>query len=152
MLITPDDAFELMQSLPRCRGLSAESVSAWESQAGVSAPESFRRMLAVTGQDMRWLLPEGLHQLEDVAQHRNVANELLEDAGATFRLTESEIVLEFYEGQGFAYFSCGHDDPEVVEWFEGQKQPRSSGRRLGVFTVAAIRRYLSLANSDGAAQ
>jgi hypothetical protein len=152
MLITPDDAFDLMPSLPRCRGLSGESISAWESQAGIGVPKTIRRILAVTGQDMGWLFSEGLHQLEDVAQHRNVANELLEDAGADFRVTESEIVLELYEGDGLPCFSCGQDDPEIFERFEVQKQPRSSGKRLGVSTVSAIRRYLSLANSDVAAQ
>lgn len=97
---------------------------------------------------MQWLFPEGLHQLDDVAQLRDAANELLDDAGESFRLMESDVVLEFYEGQGFAFFSCDQDDPEVIEWFEGQRQPKSSGRRLGVFVAAAIRRYLGLAKSN----
>ena len=139
---TTADAFHLMASLPSCCGLSSAEILAWEQASGVVAGATFGRLLAATGRDLRWLFPSDFKSLDSLVVMRQDANELLGETGVELRLGPTDVVLEFFGGEGFAYFQCGDDDPEVWRFMEWERQPIPLKLRLGLYIVQAMQRYL----------
>ena len=145
MISTPTEAFEVLASLPGCDRLSLDEVESWERANDINAGRTFRQLLTTVGCDASWLFPNGFSRLADLPALRQDANEILSDSGSDLRLGATDVVLDFFGGEGFSYFRCVEDDPEVFKFFEWEPKPSPAGVRLGLYVVQALNTYLQRA-------
>jgi len=137
-VVTAEDAFELLATLPRCTGLSDSEIDHSEAGSGVHFAADFRRLLRITGRSMGWLFPDGLDNAADVGQLRQQAAELFAEYGWT--LGPSDVVLEIL-GQGCEVMVLRPMRDESRVWRYFGPEPTDTGLSLGLYLAMALERH-----------
>ncbi len=149
-LVTPEDAFALLEVLPRCVGLTDTEIDLVEAADGVPFGADFRRLLRAAGGSLGWLFPKGLSHPSQVAELRREAAS--EFAGSGWSPGPTDIVLEFYEqGCGAVFVRESGGQSKVFRYTEGAGGPVDSGLSLGLYLAGALERHLAPNAEPGAA-
>ncbi|QEL15488.1 SMI1/KNR4 family protein [Limnoglobus roseus] len=141
-LVTSEDAFSLLEVLPRCAGLTDDEIDGCEAACGVPFAPDFRRLLRAAGGSLGWLFPRGLDHPSQIGRLRAEAAELFAESG--WSPGPTDIILFIHE-QGCGAALIRGDGPvstvyRYTEWVAG---PENSGLTLGLYLATALTRHLS---------
>ena len=106
------------------RGLSTSSIieiAQWENVNNVQLPTIYKDYLVALGPSHDAIIRDNIEgnvaSVADFIRLRNVANEVLEECDATFRLPSNAFVITIYQLESFIFFfATNEDDPPVYHY------------------------------------
>jgi hypothetical protein len=147
-VVTSEDAFRLLTTLPRCIPLSDAEINHCEAAGGVPFAADFRRLLRFAGGSLGWLFPNGLDHPSQITALRGVAAELFADSG--WALGPADIVLEIDDqGCGMVFLRADGEQSRVFRYQEGVSGPEDTGLVLGLYLAGTLERHLNATAKTG---
>ena len=130
-------------------GCPEADVDDLEAELGVKFPAVFRAYVGNTAGGRGELFVGSDAEPRQMADYRERAAELIDEAGATDFLDDKTAVFLFHQGYSFLYFKAdgGYDAP-VFQFVEGEAAPKQLAHGFAEFLDASVRELEELNRAE----
>ena len=130
-------------------GWLEDDVDDLEAELGVKFPAVFRAYVEHTAGGRGALFAGSDAEPRQMADYRERATELIDEAGASEFLDDKSAVFLFHQGYSFLYFKAdgGYDAP-VFQFVEGEAAPRQVAPGFAEFLDAQVRELEELNRTE----
>lgn len=122
------------------KGCTENEIEQLEAFFDINLPAVYKQFLKGMGKSAGDFLVGTDYLFPYLLNFRKMAEDLLEDCNAPFRLNKSDFVFAVHQGYQFLFFrvSDSSDDPAIFYFLEGEKEPKQVFNRFSQWLLQCV--------------